>query len=53
MYSMEEDYHVAVTFTIPIKVIAKFRSFCKKNEINMSAKVASLIEKSLVGEENQ
>jgi len=35
------------TITLPKKLLEKFREFCQNNSINMSGKIAKLIEKDL------
>lgn len=43
----KRTYKIRVNFTIDDDLFNKFRQYCKKNSINMSAKIESLIKKEL------
>ena len=34
-----------ISITIPEEILGKFKSFCEKNAINLSGRIAKLIEK--------
>ena len=36
-----------ITITLPQKILEKFRKFCEENAINMSGRIAKLIEKDI------
>ena len=37
-----------ITITLPKTLLDEFRRFCEENAINMSGKIAKLIEKELI-----
>ena len=43
---MNEKYE-RINITLPTGILEKFREFCKKNGINMSARISILIERDL------
>lgn len=43
----KQDGYERITITLPKELLKKFRKYCEENAINMSGKIAKLIEKEI------